>query len=180
MVGDLHAVRKINKSIFLVGFMASGKSTVGPALAGILNLPFVDIDREIEKVVGCSIGELIQQQGEPCFRQLETEYLRKYAEAEIAVIALGGGAFTFAENRTVVAEKGISVWLDAPFELCWARIQQDAAIRPLAANEKVALERFEARRSIYQLAVHRVTIKPDETSVNIAREIIQSISVSAA
>lgn len=178
MAGALHAIQKIHKSIFLVGFMASGKSTVGPALAEMLRLPFVDIDREIENNVGCSIGELIQQKGESHFRQLESAYLRNYADAEIAVIALGGGAFTITENRAVVAGKGISVWLDAPFDLCWERIRQDAAIRPLAANEEVAFERFASRRSIYQLAEHRIEIKRDETTEKIACQIIQLISAS--
>src|SRR5215813_10165369 len=119
-------------AIFLVGFMASGKSTVGPLLAARLDRQFIDLDRVIEAKAGCAIAELIAREGEERFRQIETETLRKVAYRGRAVIAPGGGAITRVENRGLMLRAGITVWLDAPFELCWRRIQQDGATRPLA------------------------------------------------
>src|SRR5262245_12143088 len=91
-----------NSPIFLLGFMASGKSTVGPALAARLDRQFIDLDRVIEAKVGCAIVELIAREGEERFRQIETAALREAAARGAAVIAPGGGAITRAENRELM------------------------------------------------------------------------------
>src|SRR5262245_24339132 len=92
-------ISNLNSQIFLVGFMASGKSTIGPRLAAALGRSFVDIDPLIEARTKSTIAELIASEGEDHFRQIETEILRETAEGELAVIAPGGGAITRAENR---------------------------------------------------------------------------------
>src|SRR5262245_18190369 len=105
--------------------MGSGKSTVGPVLAAMLDRPFIDVDRLIEERAGCTIAELFESRGEEPFRRMESEILRGTAEGEPAVIAPGGGAITRRENRELMKRNGISIWLDPPFELCWSRIQRD-------------------------------------------------------
>lgn len=166
-----------DKTIFLVGFMACGKTTVGAALAARLNRQFVDLDPLIVAKAGCSIAELIARDGEQRFRQMETETLRETAQNASWVIAPGGGAITRSENRAVMEASGLMVWLDAPFELCWRRIQQDAAVRPLAANESAARERYEQRLPLYGRAAIRVTIHEAQTPEEIAARIAAAILI---
>jgi len=170
------AIRNPQSAIFLVGFMACGKSTVGPALATKLDRPFIDLDPVIEAKVGCSIAELIAREGEERFRQFETETLREAAQHNRAIIAPGGGAITRAENRQLMSQFGITVWLDAPFDLCWRRIERDATVRPLAPNEESARARYEQRLPLYRQASIRVAISewqsPDEISEVIFERLI--------
>jgi shikimate kinase len=165
--------RNPQTQIFLVGFMASGKSTVGPLLAAKLGRPFFDLDRLIEAEAGCVIAELIAREGEDGFRQIETARLRDAARGEAAVIAPGGGVITRAENRVVMASFGVTIWLDAPFELCWRRIQQDAVVRPLAASEEAARARFEERAPLYQSAAIRLPIRESQTPEEIVVDIFR-------
>src|SRR5262245_64517222 len=111
------AIRNPHLAIFLVGFMASATSTVGPVLAARLGRRFIDLDRVIEAKVGCAIIELIEREGEERFRELETETLREAVSQGGAVIAPGGGAITREENLELMSRLGVTVWLDAPFEL---------------------------------------------------------------
>src|SRR5271165_6626743 len=112
---------KRTPGIYLVGFMGSGKSTVGRALADELGWSFFDLDDEIESGSGSSISEIFDQQGEEVFRALEAAALAKRVKAVQAgrpqVIALGGGALMSDKNFELVANHGVMVWLDAPFEL---------------------------------------------------------------
>lgn len=160
-------------AIFLVGFMASGKSTVGPLLAARLQRPFIDLDHRIEAHAQCRIAELIQRHGEDHFRQLETATLRAALQEGPAVIAPGGGAITRSENRALLQSAGITIWFDAPFELCWERIQADGATRPLAANESAARERYEARLELYRQANLHLLIRPDQTAEALVTECLQ-------
>jgi shikimate kinase len=169
------AIRNPQSAIFLVGFMASGKSTVGPALAAKLNRPFIDLDPLIEAKVGCSIAELIAREGEDRFRQLETETLREATQNHRAIIAPGGGAITRAENRQLMSQLGITVWLDAPFDLCWRRIGQDATVRPLAPNEESARARYEQRLPLYQQASVRVVISEWQSPEDISEAIVERL-----
>lgn len=172
---EIQDLRGVQRSIFLVGFMACGKSTVGRALAATLSLPFVDLDQVIEARIGCTIGEFLARVGEERFREIETECLRECVGSAPRVVALGGGAFTRAINREIVAAGGVSVWLDAPFEVCWRRLTGDATVRPLAPNEEVAQERYEARRALYGLAEIRVAVGEHQSPADIARIILQSL-----
>lgn len=161
--------------IFLVGFMASGKSTVGRALAAHLHTAFLDLDEEIVKRAGKTIGEIVQQEGEPYFRQLETACLQQAVQEQVGVIALGGGAFTQAVNRSLVAQQGISVWLDVPFAVCWERIQQDAVVRPLAATEEAARVRFQQRIALYEQAQLRISVTAKAAPEAIATQILATL-----
>jgi shikimate kinase len=161
--------------IFLVGFMASGKSTIGPRLAAALRRPFIDIDPLIEARTKSTIAELIASEGEDRFRQIETEILRETAEGELAVIAPGGGAVTRAENRELMSNSGLIVWLDTPFELCWLRIQEDKTVRPLAPDEESARARYDQRLPIYRHNSIQIEVDGDQSPEEIAAEIINII-----
>lgn len=161
--------------VYLVGFMGCGKSTVGRVLARELGCDFIDLDDRIVASAGMSIADLIEQKGEPFFRELETEELGKVSKGLKAVVALGGGAYISERNRELVEASGISVWIDSPFELCWQRIAADTVIRPLAPGREIAEARWEARRGLYALAGLTVIADPSKTAEDLAKEIISHL-----
>ncbi len=154
--------------------MASGKTTVGAALAGRLDRRFVDLDDLIVARTGCSIGEFVSREGEERFRQIEAEVLREAATSS-SVIAPGGGAITRPENREAMSQAGVMVWLDAPFELCWQRIKQDTVVRPLAATEEAARDRYDQRLPLYRQARLRIAVTPNQTPEEIAEAILVNL-----
>jgi shikimate kinase len=110
--------------------MGSGKSTIGALVAGMVGCPFQDLDQMIEVQEGESIREIFDRIGETGFRGLETNLLAQ-ALTPGYVTALGGGAPLQSRNWLVVRERAFSIFLDAPFEVLWDRLGQDAASRPL-------------------------------------------------
>jgi shikimate kinase len=169
-------IEHFKSQIFLVGFMASGKSTIGPRLAAALGRPFVDIDPLIEARTKSTIADLIASEGEDRFRQIETEILRETAEGALAVIAPGGGAITRAANRELMSNSGLIVWLDTPFELCWLRIQKDKTVRPLAPDEESARARYDQRLPIYRHNSIRIEVDGGQSPDDIAAKITSSIT----
>ncbi len=152
----MSSTRFDNSPIYLVGFMGCGKSAVGAALAVQMGRPFVDLDREIELVVHRSIADLIAAEGETEFRRVESEVLGTASSLGPAVVATGGGVVLDPANRKLMNESGISVWLDAPFELCWDRIATDRTTRPLAPDRDSALARYTHRLDFYRQSTVRV------------------------
>jgi shikimate kinase len=163
------------QAIVLTGFMGAGKSTVAASLARQLNCPLVDLDEMISEREKRSVPSLIREDGEAQFREVETSVLREALERkEAAVIALGGGAWTLARNRSLILEHDcITVWLDASFELCWMRMtraqQHD---RPLKSNRRRTRQLYDERRPLYQLAALRVDVNADRSAAKVAAEII--------
>jgi len=121
--------------IFLVGFMASGKTTIGKMIAPTLNRAFFDTDELIEKQTGKMIPEIFAEWGEIKFRELETTIISSLAECRPAVIALGGGAFISDENRNIIHQLGMSIYLKWPENVLLDRLQQSDQ-RPLLLNKK--------------------------------------------
>jgi len=162
--------------IVLVGFMGCGKTSVAKALAGQIDSDFIDLDSFITERCGKSPAELIQQNGEQAFREIETSALREVLTLDDAqVIALGGGAWTIEENRALVESHGyLAVWLDAPFELCWSRIQSGDTVRPLAPDREAAQALYQSRRQTYELASLKLAVDEPDSPESIARRILQS------
>jgi shikimate kinase len=119
--------------IFLTGFMASGKSTVGFALAEALHKGFFDLDLEIENRLGKPIAQIFRDEGAAFFREIESEILNELSKLKDAVIALGGGTLLEMENLLVVQQSGISICLKSTPEEIWKRIE-DADKRKLIAG----------------------------------------------
>jgi shikimate kinase len=141
--------------IYLVGFMASGKSTIARALAARLHWQAEDIDDLIERRERRTIAEIFAKQGETYFRSVEREILRLVLPIRHVVVATGGGTFADPENRAAINFDGVSVWIDVPLPDLIQRIPLDGR-RPLAAS-RADLERlYEARNDAYRMAHLRV------------------------
>jgi shikimate kinase len=160
-------------AVFLTGFMGSGKSTVGRALAAVLGWHPIDLDAAVEAHAGMSVRDIFAAQGEPGFRELEHAALLDALRAPLpAVIATGGGTFTIPRNLTLIRAAGPSIWLNPSFATIVARIgalgKQD---RPLFRNEVEALALYQARLPAYRQADHRVDVAADETPDEVAARI---------
>jgi len=146
--------------VFLIGYMASGKSTLGKALAKALALPFIDLDVEIERTEGTSISEIIDSKGELHFRKIESGVLNELLEQnDTGVFALGGGTPVFYNHMELLNEIGETIFLDVPVGELAKRLEGDLK-RPLIQNKEdvaefVAKHMFE-RRSYYSKAKHRI------------------------
>ncbi|CAN5338128.1 hypothetical protein BH18ACI2_BH18ACI2_01040 [soil metagenome] len=159
--------------IVITGFMGAGKTTVARALAARLKCAMLDLDDFIATREGRTPQQIIDTDGEPRFREVETEALRAALNHNAArVIALGGGAWTVEENRALSEQYGcLSVWLDAPFALCWSRIASSDAERPLARSRDSAQKLYGERRMIYQLVSLHVAAGEGRSATEVAAEI---------
>lgn len=163
------------RRIVILGFMACGKTTVGEELARRLECGFVDLDSFIRSREGRSPAEIITQDGQAAFRDLETLAFRDVLQNPQAhVIALGGGTWMKAANRTMVALFDcLTVWLDTPFEICWERISNSATVRPLAPNLGTARKRFDERRAFYALAERRIAVNAEDNVERVVEQILR-------
>jgi shikimate kinase len=145
----------VTDKIYLVGFMASGKSTIGRALAHRLRWQSEDVDDLIERRERKTIAEIFAKHGEPYFRAAEREILKLLQPIRHVVVATGGGTFADAESRAAITVDGVSVWIDVPFPELLHRIPQDGR-RPLAANRADMERLFNLRVDTDRLAHLRV------------------------
>jgi shikimate kinase len=159
--------------IFLIGFMASGKTTVGRLLAERLDWTFVDLDKVIEDGAGKPVADIFAAEGEAGFRKREEEALREVAARRKTVVATGGGAPCWGENLQAMLDAGRVFWLEVSPDEAVQRAGQasgrpllDGAADPLAAARKL----LDARRPFYERAHGQV-----ETSGLIPQQIVNQI-----
>ncbi len=150
--------------IYLVGFMATGKSTVGKHLATRLGWRLEDIDHLIEVREKRTIAEIFATQGEPYFRAVEREILALLRPLRHVVVATGGGTFADAANRAAINLDGVSVWIDVPLAELIPRIPLDGR-RPLAADRPQLERLYASRTEGYRQAHVRVTASRTRASV---------------
>jgi len=147
-------------TVFLVGFMGAGKTTVGRALSRRLGLPFEDLDDRIQHREGKTIEQIFRESGEAEFRKAETAALRELlAElgSSFRVVALGGGAFVQPGNAALIENAEVhSVFLDAPVEELLRRCEGEPRERPLRQDPKQFRELYEKRRRSYMRAAVRI------------------------
>jgi shikimate kinase len=142
------------RSLVLVGMMGAGKSSIGRRLAARLDIAFVDADVEIEKAAGMSIPDMFATRGEGEFRAGEARVILRLLDSGPQVLATGGGAFLSADTRAAIAATGISIWLNAEFEVLMKRIRRRHD-RPLLKTDDPGAtlrELIAARYPVYALA----------------------------
>jgi len=137
--------------IYLVGFMASGKTTAARTLSQRLGWRAEDIDERIEALERMTVADIFATRGEPYFRAIERDVLRSLLPPHHLVVATGGGTFVDAENRAAINDDGVSIWLDVPFEEILERLPADGR-RPLASSRVEMAALYAARRGAYQQA----------------------------
>lgn len=157
---------KRTPGIFLVGFMGSGKSTIGRMYADEIGWQFGDLDDDIEAARKKSISDLFAELGEDAFRDIETEAIRQrilsIRRGHPTVLALGGGAFTREENIEMLTDNGITVWIDTSFEIVRRRVAISNH-RPLARDPNRFAELYESRRASYSRAEYHIAVKGDDS-----------------
>ena len=150
--------------IYLVGFMAAGKTTVARALADKLGWRAEDVDELIEARERRPVADIFARSGELYFRAIEREILRLLLPLRHVVVATGGGTFVDLENRAAIMRDGLAVWLDVPLPEVLARVPADGR-RPLAADFAQMERLFAGRQNAYALAHLRISAsaaRPDE------------------
>jgi len=161
--------------IYLVGFMAAGKTTVARALAARLGWRAEDIDALIEARERRTVAEIFARSGEPYFRALERDILRMLLPLRHVVVATGGGTFMDPENRSAINLDGVSVWLDVPLEEVIARLPADGR-RPLAADRTQMERLFAVRQAGYANARVRVDARGAHPDA-IAERIMEAVTL---
>ena len=152
--------------IFIIGFMASGKTTIGKKLANKLNLPFIDLDNVIEETQCSTIRLLMYQLVEDAFRQIEKETLQKVIdENEKAIISTGGGTPCFFDNMSVMNNSGTTIYLEVDIPVLVNRLLHSKTERPLIWGKskqeltQYAIDLIEKRNPYYNLARYRISGK---------------------
>lgn len=149
-------------TICLIGFMGSGKTTLGEALAKRIGWNWVDLDAEIVKGEKTSIANIFAEKGEAYFRRLETQYLNKVLQQSNTVISTGGGIIVTPENVEMLAKTN-TFYLNWEFDTLYERIAHDKS-RPLATSYKEVLARYEDRQAFYK-AASKVTVLCENKSI---------------
>ena len=137
--------------VVLVGFMGSGKTSVGRILARRLGYRFEDVDQRIEERAGRTIADIFRDDGEEAFREMELEEARALVSLSKRVVAAGGGAFTRPLARALLQEGALTVWLRCDLERLLARVKADGS-RPLAGNRDIMRALLAEREPSYRMA----------------------------
>ena len=157
--------------IFLVGFMGSGKSTVGQRLAGRLGYSFVDMDARLEGEHGMTINEIFEKLGEKSFREMESNLLKEMLTLKDTVISTGGGLPCTGNNMELINREGVSIYLRMDPEALFNRLSRGKSRRPLIRHlsrqelETFIFEKLREREPVYLRAHHTISglnVKMDE------------------
>lgn len=158
--------------IFLTGFMGAGKTSVGRRLAANLGWPFVDLDREIERLAGETVRDIFEHAGEGRFRELEGRVLAESMRQDPLVVATGGGTLTFPHNLAAARSSGLVVWLNPDFATLTRRVGgRGKTDRPLFRDEATVLALYRERLPAYALADLKVDVAPGESAEEVAARI---------
>jgi len=160
--------------IYLVGFMGSGKTAIGRRMAERLDIPFVDLDTEIERTSGRTIRALFDEFGEPAFRERESVFLEGTGGIPDAVISTGGGSFVSDRNRRTIAALGTPVHLDVPFDAIRARLAGKTD-RPLFTTLAQAAALYAERERFYRMAPVRIALAGSESIEQTTDQVLSAV-----
>jgi len=175
--GLLEMQKNPPNKIFLIGFMGSGKTEVGHKLSEIIGWPLVDTDEMIETVFQKSIPEIFENEGEKGFRQKEKKILKEVLNEDHLIISGGGGIILDSQNRNLIKNSSIPVWLVANFETTYERTKESN--RPLLKKEnpkKEIKELFDARKYLYAQTSELVISTDHKTIEKISGKIYEEIN----
>lgn len=164
------------KNIVLTGFMGTGKTYTGRALARSLGIKFVDTDVLIEKEAGITIPDIFEKFGEPHFRGLEREIVKRVSQENGAVIAVGGGAIVNPDNLADLKKKGVIICLKASPEVILSRVERNSDRPLLQVEDRIGkiTELLEKRAPYYEKA--DFTVDTDgKTPEQVAEEILEIV-----
>ncbi|AGA65125.1 Shikimate kinase I [Liberibacter crescens BT-1] len=142
------------RNLILVGLMGAGKTVIGQKIAGLLEIPFIDTDHEIESVSSMTIVELFNKYGENEFRALEARVIKRILQDSPYIVATGGGAFINEESRSYIKKGGICLWLKADLDLLWKRVKKrnNAPLLKTDNPKETVRELMQVRYQIYEQA----------------------------
>ena len=169
---------KFKGNLYLIGPMGAGKSTVGRLLASHLNVPFLDLDQEIEARSGVDIPTIFEFEGESGFRRREHEVLKRIAQRRGTVVATGGGVVLWPENRRLLRASGFVIYLSCPVEVQLERTRYDTH-RPLLQTpdrEQKLRQLMEEREPLYREVADLVVRTDRKSSRTVVHRIVESLT----
>lgn len=175
----------MTRNIFLVGMPGAGKSTVGRLLAGALGQTFIDSDEEIVQRNGVEIATIFEIEGEAGFRERETAVINALTSKSPIVLATGGGAILREDNRRILRERGLVVYLRASLDMLEARTQKKhgngttTRVRPLleGPNRRAALESLlKLRGPLYEQCAHLVVDSGAAPRAKFLQKLLEAIA----
>ena len=159
------------QNIILIGFMGTGKSTVGRRLAMALNWEFIDTDLAIERETGITVSDIFRRYGESRFRTEESLVVKKLSSSQHCVISTGGGTVSNAENYEILLKSGLVICLSASLETILQRVGVETSDRPLLKKSPAEIEElWHSRQTIYARAHYTV-----DTTNQGAEEVVNEI-----
>ena len=167
----------MNQSVFLVGMMGSGKTTIGRHLATLLGFEFEDSDALVEARSGADIAWIFDVEGEAGFRNREQQAIAEATKRKNLVLATGGGAVLRAENRSLLRQRGVVVHLDAEAEVLIERVRRDRR-RPLLQGQDVAQEvcrLLAERQPLYRATAHFAVLTDERPARTVAADILEKL-----
>ena len=169
-------MKRLDRSIVLVGLMGVGKSTIGKRLARRLGLPFVDSDDAIADAAGEPAGVVFERHGEAAFRDGERRVVARLIEGPAQVIATGGGAYVDADTRALLNARAITVWLHAPVAILVERTARRDT-RPLlkGGDPAAVLARLAAERGPLYAEAHIHVTSTDGAHGDVVEAIVAAV-----
>jgi shikimate kinase len=175
-----------DRNLVLIGYRATGKSSVGAELARIMMRPFVDLDQVLVAEAGRSVAEIVTRGGWEEFRRREKELVARYCDVHGQVLATGGGVVLDPENVEALRENGVIIWLIAEPETIRARLEADRpqeAFRPtLTGGDTVSevLEVLKFREPLYRAAAHLIIETTNQSIRQVVQEILAALEIKEA
>ncbi len=172
----------MSQSVFLVGLMGAGKTTVGRLLAKRLKALFVDTDHEIASVTGVSIPTIFEIEGEVGFRRRETEAIERLSRNEDIVLATGGGAVLDPVNRQILKSRGKVIYLAATPETLFERTRRDSGRPLLQVEDRLARlrELYQQRDPLYREVAHIIVEVGRTSAPQVVRQIQEALNTPPA